>query len=158
MGLFAHTFWLPRGAVRDITSFGDRKYIDDDMSQPRESLQARSLRQASSKVMQRPASPSRDGALWAAIPIPMGHVFEADDRLSNTVTAGGRLLIAPGTRGIRATIPHLGINSSLGLRVGQRCEDARDVGISSTSKLCQTSACLHVRCSDTRPVPRNDWI
>ena len=48
------------------------------------------------RVMQQPASPSRDGALWlwAAIPIPMGHVFEADDRLSNSVTAGGRLSIA----------------------------------------------------------------
>lgn len=73
-------------------------------------------------------------------------------------------LSLPGTRGIRAAIPHARRNSSLGLHGGcgwsALCKDARDVGIrfSSTPKLCQTSACLHVRCDDTRPVRCHEMI
>ena len=107
------------------------------------------------RVMQQPASPSRDGALWlwAAIPIPMGHAFEADDRLSNSCHCRSPPVYRwPGTRGeserqsrTRAEIARWGCTVGA---VGQHCVKTRVMwGFGSRA---------HPSCVRRRPVCTSD--
>ena len=65
-------------------------------------------------------------------------------------------LSLPGTRGIRAAIPHARRNSSLGLHGGCGWSAVRVMWGSGSRE--HTSACLHARCDDTRPVRCHEMI